>query len=62
MDEFSVVAGHPPRSFEGVKELVTAARGFIEGWNDRGHPFTWSRIADESLPLATRQRDADARH
>lgn len=49
-------------SFDSVKELVTAIRTFIEGWNDRCHPFTWTKTADEILPHATRKRDSDARH
>jgi hypothetical protein len=49
-------------SFENVKELVAAIRTFIEGWNDRCHPFTWTKTADEILPHATRRRDSDARH
>jgi hypothetical protein len=49
-------------SFDSVKELVTAIRTFIEGWNDRAHPFTWTKTADEILPHATRKRDSDARH
>ncbi len=49
-------------SFDSVKELVTAITRFIQGWNDRCHPFTWTKTADEILPHATRQRDSDARH
>lgn len=49
-------------SFDSVTELVTAIRAFIEGWNNRCHPFTWTKTADEILPHATRKRDSDARH
>jgi transposase len=49
-------------SFDSVQELVTAIRTFIEGRNDRCHPFTWTKTADEILPHATRKRDSDARH
>jgi transposase len=49
-------------SFDTVKQLVTTIRTFIEGWNDRCHPFTWTKTADEILPHATRKRDSDARH
>jgi transposase-like protein/transposase len=49
-------------SFDSVKQLVTAIRTFIEAWNDRCHPFTWTKTADEILPHATRKRDSDARH
>ena len=49
-------------SFDSVKELVVAISTFIDGWNDRCHPFTWTKTADEILPHATRKRDSDARH
>jgi transposase/transposase-like protein len=49
-------------SFDSVKELVAAIGTFIEGWNNRAHPFTWTKTADEILPHATRKRDSDARH
>ncbi|GAB2974455.1 hypothetical protein GCM10027184_25310 [Saccharothrix stipae] len=50
------------RSFNSVKELAAAIRGFINGWNDRCHPFTWAKTADQILPHTTRQRTSDARH
>ncbi|MFZ1383523.1 MAG: IS630 family transposase [Propionicimonas sp.] len=49
-------------SFDSVPQLVTAIRAFIAGWNDRCHPFTWTKTADEILPHTTRKRDSDARH
>jgi transposase-like protein len=49
-------------SFDSVKALVEAIRAFIDGWNDRCHPFTWTKTADEILPHATRKRTSDARH
>ena len=49
-------------SFDSVKQLVAAIGTFIEGWNDRCHPFTWTKTADEILPHATRKRGSDARH
>ncbi len=49
-------------SFDSVKQLVTSIRTFIDGWNQRCHPFTWTRTADEILPHATRKRTSDARH
>jgi hypothetical protein len=45
-----------------VKDLVAAIRRFIDGWNDRCHPFTWTKTVDEILPHATRQTTSDARH
>lgn len=49
-------------SFDSVKQLVTAISTFIDGWNDRCHPFAWTKTADEILPHTTRKRDSDARH
>ena len=49
-------------TFASVKELITAISRFIDGWNNRCHPFTWTKTADEILPHATRQATSDARH
>ena len=49
-------------TFTSVKDLVAAIRAFIDGWNDRCHPFIWTKTADEILPHATRKRTSDARH
>ncbi len=49
-------------SFDNVKELVDAISAFIDGWNERCHPFAWTKTADEILPHATRKRNSDARH
>jgi len=48
-------------SYASVPQLVAAIRTFIDGWNERCHPFTWTKTADEILPHA-RKRDSDARH
>ncbi|HLL64285.1 MAG TPA: IS630 family transposase, partial [Micromonosporaceae bacterium] len=45
-----------------VKDLVAAIRRFIDGWNERCHPFIWTKTADQILPHATRQPTSDARH
>jgi transposase len=47
-------------SFDSVKQLVRAIRTFIDGWNDRCHPFAWTKTADEILPHATRKPTSDA--
>jgi transposase len=49
-------------SFANIKELMVAISRFIDGWNDRCHPFTWTKTAEEILPHATRQTTSDARH
>jgi transposase len=49
-------------SFDSVNQLVGAISAFIDGWNERCHPFAWTKTADELLPHATRQPSSDARH
>ena len=49
-------------SFNSVKQLVTAIRAFIDAYNDRCQPFTWTKTADEILTRAARQPTSDARH
>ena len=60
---FSIITRQAIRrgSFDSVKELTTAIQTFITGWNDRCHPFVWTKTANEILPH-TRKRDSDARH
>ncbi len=48
-------------SYASVPELVAAIQTFIDGWNERCHPFVWTKTADEILPH-TRKRDSAARH
>lgn len=61
---FSIITRQAIRrgSFDSVAQLVTAIRGFIDGYNERCQPFVWTKPADEILPRATRQRTSDARH
>jgi transposase len=49
-------------SFDNVNQLVAAIRAFIDGYNNRCRPFTWTKTADEILPRATRQPTSDAGH
>src|SRR5207245_7932688 len=50
---FSIITRQAIRrgTFRSVRELTEAIRGFIDGWNDRRHPFTWTKTADEILPM-----------
>jgi DDE superfamily endonuclease/Winged helix-turn helix len=61
---FSIITRQAIRrgSFDSVRDLITAIRGFIDAYNDRCQPFVWTKTADEILPRATRQRTSDARH
>jgi transposase len=39
-------------SYRSVRQLVAAIRAYIDGWNDRAHPFTWTKTADDILTKA----------
>ena len=49
-------------TYTSVKDLNAKIRQFIDGWNDRCHPFTWTKTAQEILKKANRQTTSDARH
>jgi DDE superfamily endonuclease/Winged helix-turn helix len=60
---FSIITRQAIRrgSFDSVKELTAAIAAFIHGWNQRCHPFTWTKAPDEILPH-TRKQTSDAEH
>ena len=49
---FSIITRQATRrgSFTSVADLIAAIEAFIDGWNDRCHPFTWTKTANEILP------------
>ncbi|GAB3943577.1 IS630-like element ISMsm5 family transposase [Kribbella albertanoniae] len=49
-------------TFRSVHDLNTKIRRFITGWNDRSHPFVWTKTADQILKKANRQKTSDAGH
>jgi len=49
-------------TFGSVRDLNAKIRAFIDGWNDRCHPFVWTKTADEILTKANRQKTSDAGH
>jgi transposase len=50
-------------SFTSVKDLIAMIRRFIDGWNDRCHPFTWTKTADNILDhCKPGQRTSFTRH
>jgi transposase len=49
-------------SFASVGDLNRRIRVFIDGWNDRCHPFVWTKIAERILAKADRQKTSDAPH
>ena len=48
--------------FKSVRDLNAKIRAFIDGWNDRSHPFIWTKTADEVLAKANRKQTSDTRH
>ena len=49
-------------TFGSVKDLTGAIRAFIDGWNDRAHPFVWTKPADQILAKANRQKTSTTEH
>jgi len=41
-------------TFRSVRELTAKIRAFIDGWNDRAHPFVWTKTAEDILTKADR--------
>lgn len=61
---FSIVERQAIRRsvFKSVKDLNTKVRAFIDGWNDRSHPFVWTKTAEEILKKANRPTTSNSRH
>ena len=49
-------------TFRSVSELNTKIRQFIDGWNDRCHPFVWTKTADEILQKPKRPTTSNSNH
>ena len=49
-------------SYRSVTDLTRAIRAFIDGWNQRCHPFAWTKTADQILAKADRKKTSDAAH
>ena len=49
-------------TFTSVNDLVAAIRTFIDAWNERCEPFTWTKTADEILNKAQRKTNSETRH
>jgi len=49
-------------SFVSVADLNRAIRAFIDGWNQRAHPFTWTKTVDRVLAKANQEKTSDAGH
>ena len=50
-------------TFTSVKDLITAIENVIDGWNERCHPFVWTKTADDILAESRpRKTTSDTRH
>jgi transposase len=45
-------------TFTSVKDLIAAIETFIDGWNERCHPFVWTKTADQILAKANRSKNS----
>ena len=44
-----------------VRDVNPKIRSLVNGWNDRAHPFVWTKTADEILKNANRQTTSTTR-
>jgi transposase len=49
-------------TYRSVKDLNAKLRIYIDGWNDRAHPFIWTKPADQILAKANRKKISNAAH
>jgi transposase len=49
-------------TFASVRDLTAKIRTFINGWNDRCHPFIWTKTADQILNKANRPKNSTTDH
>ena len=49
-------------SFGSVRDLNAKIRAFVNGWNDRCHPFVWTKTAEQILAKANRQKTSETAH
>jgi transposase len=49
-------------TFGSVRDLTQAITAFIDGWNERCQPFTWTKDADTIIAKAHRQPTSGTRH
>ena len=48
-------------SFVSVEDLEDAIRAFIDAYNTRAKPFTWTQTADEILTKINRKQTSNSR-
>ena len=47
--------------FKSVRDLNAKIRAYIDGWNDRAHPFVWTKTAEQILKKANRPTTSNPR-
>ncbi len=48
--------------FPSVRDLMSKIREFINSWNQRAHPFIWTKTPDEILNKIKRKQTSTTRH
>jgi transposase len=61
---FSIIERQAVRrgTFHSVRDLNAKIRIFVNGWNDRKHPFIWTKTAEEILTKINRKRTSAPSH
>lgn len=49
-------------TYRSVHDLNTKLRAYVDGWNERAHPFTWTKTAQQILTKANRKKTSNAEH
>jgi transposase len=49
-------------TFRSVRDLNAKIRAFVDGWNDRCHPFVWTKTAEQVLAKANRHQTSETPH
>jgi transposase len=49
-------------TYRSVRDLISAITAFIDGWNERCEPFTWTKDADTIIAKAHRKPTSGTRH
>ena len=49
-------------TYNSVDDLIESITTFINGWNDRCHPFVWTKDADTIIAKAHRKPTSGTEH
>jgi transposase len=49
-------------TYTSVKDLNAKLRAFVDGWNERATPFTWTKTADQIMAKVNRKKTSNAGH